>query len=220
MSTSELPYSELCSKKNVTHDVYRYALKLGSGATLKLIIQGDDHCWRFGYDYIRHGENREVLVRNDVKLNVNYHKGQITDRIELSMHVIFPGRFGKEFVYGVDVSPGAKTFYEFGYERVKGGQRGANRRLATKASIAAEAPSGPRQKRALGRRISEDVFRLATGQIGARKLQLFSDKPGLIKQVELPFPIPDLIEPSHGTYSVPFKLNNESIAQFQFPTRL
>jgi len=57
-----------------------------------------------------------VRLRNDWTLIVDYAKGEICPTVDLRMHIIVPELLGKEFAYGMDLSPGAKTFLEFRYE--------------------------------------------------------------------------------------------------------
>jgi len=94
-------------------------LLLASGAKLKLLYFSDrEQRWIFSYRYgltTRNGEAPDVV--NDVQLMANYECGVLASPIVLSMHVIFPERLGQRYWAGVDISPGAKTYLEFNYER-------------------------------------------------------------------------------------------------------
>ena len=95
-------------------------LKLASGAHLTLLYFSDRELrWIFSYDYSGEkdlGTAPEVV--NKVRLVANYEAGLLTSQIVLSMHVIIPARLGQQFFAGVDISPGAKTYLEFTYDRV------------------------------------------------------------------------------------------------------
>lgn len=94
-------------------------LGLASGATLVLLYFSDREMrWIFSYDYVGErdpGTAPEVV--NKVRLTANYEAGLLAPQIVLSMHVVIPARLGREFFAGVDISPGAKTYLEFTYER-------------------------------------------------------------------------------------------------------
>ena len=105
----------------MTHDSLEHevTLALASGATLKLLYFSDrEHRWIFSYDYF--GENHlrpAPEVVNKTRLTANYEAGLLARQLVLSMHVIVPERLGQKFFAGVDISPGAKTYLEFTYER-------------------------------------------------------------------------------------------------------
>jgi len=94
-------------------------LLLASGARLKLLYFSDrDQRWIFSYSYVgdkKAGQAPDVV--NDVQLTANYECGVLASPIILSMHVVFPDRLGQRYWAGVDISPGAKTYLEFTYER-------------------------------------------------------------------------------------------------------
>jgi len=69
--------------------------------------------WYKEEDYNGGGE----LMINDYRLTLDYADGKLKDKFKLTMHIIFPDRSGKQYLYGVDVSPNSKTFIEFTYER-------------------------------------------------------------------------------------------------------
>ena len=94
-------------------------LTLASGARLMLLYFSDRELrWIFSYDYVGEkdpGAAPEVV--NKVRLIANYEAGLLTSQLVLSMHVVIPARLGQQFFAGVDISPGAKTYLEFIYER-------------------------------------------------------------------------------------------------------
>lgn len=96
-------------------------VKLASGASLTLLYFSDRELrWIFSYDYVGEkdpGTAPEVV--NKVRLVADYAAGTLATQVVLSMHVILPGRLGQEFFAGVDISPGAKTYLEFTYQRTR-----------------------------------------------------------------------------------------------------
>lgn len=105
----------------MTRDPLEHEITLGlaSGATLKLLYFSDrEQRWIFSYTYVGDkAPGKAPDIVNDVRLTANYTDGTIADRFELSMHVIVPERLGQRSFAGVDISPGAKTYLEFIYER-------------------------------------------------------------------------------------------------------
>jgi hypothetical protein len=98
---------------------HEITLALASGATLKLLYFSDrEQRWIFSYAYVGDkAPGAPPEIANDVRLTANYVNGELTDQFVLSMHVIVPSRLGQSYFAGVDISPGAKTFLEFTYER-------------------------------------------------------------------------------------------------------
>jgi len=104
---------------------HRIDLALASGAKLTLRLFSDtEQSWEFSYRYRRVEEHNVTLV-NDVRLLVRYLNGRVdTTRdtvtrcfpVSLWMHIIIPERLGKQYLYGMDISPGAKTFITFDYD--------------------------------------------------------------------------------------------------------
>jgi hypothetical protein len=94
-------------------------LDLASGARLTLLYFSDrEQRWIFKYHYIgQRKPGADPAIVNDVGLVANYEAGILASQIVLSMHVVVPSRLGQEFYVGVDISPGAKTYLEFTYER-------------------------------------------------------------------------------------------------------
>jgi hypothetical protein len=129
-------------KKSLQHEI---TLDLASGARLRLLYFSDRELrWIFSYDYVgpkRPGETPGVIhglpltadyfsyeprrkrssetpgIVNDVRLVANYADGLLEGRFVLSMHVVIPNRLGQRFFTGLDISPGAKTYLAFNYER-------------------------------------------------------------------------------------------------------
>lgn len=84
--------------------------------TMKVFADGEGGIggrWIFYYLY-RRREDRDVLVVNETTLIVEY-VACVASAVSLAMHVIFPSRLGQQYLYGIDVSPGAKTYLEFNY---------------------------------------------------------------------------------------------------------
>ena len=97
-------------------------LTLSSGADLKLLYFSDHTLrWIFSYHYVGEknpGEPPDVV--NQIRLTADYGGGVLAPAFVLSMHIIIPGRLGQSYFVGVDISPGAKTYLEFSYERSDG----------------------------------------------------------------------------------------------------
>lgn len=139
-------------------------LVLASGASLKILYFSDREMrWIFAYDYRgewrRLGEAPDLV--NQVRLTADYTSGLLANSLVLSMHVVVPRRLGKQFFFGVDVSPGAKTYLEFHY------QHDDNTLLAPEYRLI-EIRKGARERVLLG-----------------------GSNASLIKQIEFPFPVPD-----------------------------
>ena len=100
----------------IQHEI---ALKLASSAQLKLLYFSDrEQRWIFSYDYLgKKDPGTAPEVVNKVQLVANYEAGVLAPQLVLSMHVVIPARLGQQFFAGVDISPGAKTYLEFLYER-------------------------------------------------------------------------------------------------------
>jgi hypothetical protein len=94
-------------------------LDLASGAKLTLLYFSDQELrWIYAYDYIGErapGADPEVV--NKIRLLADYADGHLAAKLVLSMHVIIPSRLGVLSFLGMDISPGAKTYLEFIYER-------------------------------------------------------------------------------------------------------
>ena len=104
------------SEDQLQHEI---TVTLASGAKLTLLYFSDRELrWIFSYDYIGEkvpGAAPDVV--NKTRLVANYEAGLLTSQLVLSMHVVIPARLGQQFFAGVDISPGAKTYLEFTYER-------------------------------------------------------------------------------------------------------
>jgi hypothetical protein len=141
-------------------------LVLASRARLKILYFSDREMrWIFSYDYRgerRPGEMPDLV--NDVQLTAEYAEGLLAPALVLSMHVVIPARLGQQFFAGVDISPGAKTYLEFHY------QRDDNTIVSPEYRLIA-IQKGARAQVLLGDR-----------------------KASLVRQIEFPFPVPDRIE--------------------------
>ncbi|HSX22396.1 MAG TPA: hypothetical protein VLE97_06425 [Gaiellaceae bacterium] len=105
----------------MTRDPIEHEVKiaLASGAELTILYFSDREMrWIFAYDYFgeRHLRPAPEIV-NKTRLTANYEAGLLAAQLVLSMHVVVPDRLGKQYFAGVDISPGAKTYLEFTYER-------------------------------------------------------------------------------------------------------
>lgn len=169
-------------------------LALASGARLTILYFSDRELrWLFAYNYIGKKDPGTVPeVVNDVKLTAEYADGLLASALVLTMHVIIPSRLGREFFAEMDISPGAKTYFEFTYQ----------------------APISD-----LDNRVG-DAYRLVEICKGARdRVRLDSTAPALVKPLEFPFPTPDRLPIEYGSVHVPFRTNDGLVAHFTLPTR-
>ena len=94
---------------------------LECGCTLKMLLHPwGEHRWFFEHRYILedpedpHGRVRALC---EWKAHVDYKWGELQPQLVVSMYIAIPERLGKRFAYGVDISPGAKTYLEFQYKQ-------------------------------------------------------------------------------------------------------
>jgi hypothetical protein len=89
--------------------------RLESGAKLRILIfEPGEVKLIFKYKYCQREDSpraKPTLI-NEIMLEVNYMNGWFTDCL-LSMHIIVPSLLGKQFAFGADISPGAKTYIEY-----------------------------------------------------------------------------------------------------------
>lgn len=108
----------------MTYDPIEHEIKLllASGATLTILFFSDrEQRWIHAYNYIGNKTpGADPDISNEVRLTANYESGILVSQIVLSMHVVVPARLGQRYFAGVDISPGAKTYLEFNYERTVG----------------------------------------------------------------------------------------------------
>jgi hypothetical protein len=90
---------------------------LDSGANLRILIfESGEIKLIFKYKYCeRPARGTQPTLINESVLEVSYLNGFISDCL-LSMNIIVPPLLGKQFAWGVDISPGAKTYLEFEYK--------------------------------------------------------------------------------------------------------
>ena len=103
---------------------YKVALDLKCGARLQMLLHPwAEHRWIFNHEYrLRTGPRGlrgKVKALCEWSCVVDYHEGRLQNELDISMHIIIPERLGKRIAYGVDISPGAKTFLQFYYEQAE-----------------------------------------------------------------------------------------------------
>jgi hypothetical protein len=100
---------------------HRIDLHLASGAQLTILSFSDrESRWLFSYTYRSQNDPGEVPdIVNEVKLTADYRDGLLAPAFVLAMHVVIPTRLGRRYFAGLDISPGAKTYLEFSYERTE-----------------------------------------------------------------------------------------------------
>ena len=88
-----------------------------SGTDLTIRVSpGGEVAWQLEHRYYKRDDDRRVRLVNEWNLLVRYDRGELKPTVTLSMHVIIPEKLGTRFLYGADISPGAKTFFELTYE--------------------------------------------------------------------------------------------------------
>lgn len=182
--------------ESLVNDIsYQVEWPLVNGSRVEMLMfDRRQQRWFFKYDYREYPDETrrgQPDMVNEICLVVDYLDGVVT-KCELSMHVIFPARLGKVFFVGVDISPLAKTFFQFRYER--------------------QAPPGQEDK---------FFFQLVELEIGARPPIDLRPKAGpeaqtLMRPVNFPFPICDCIVAEWGEFKVPFFDNEHKEQHFAF----
>ena len=123
----------------------RVDLPLDCGANLRMLMHPwGEHRWLFQHQYISRRERLDVDVVCEWQCLVDYRQGVLQPWLDLSMNIIIPERLGKVYIYGADISPGAKTYLCFKYEmhtdgtfRLQTVQRGARDVMSFKDTWAA-----------------------------------------------------------------------------------
>jgi hypothetical protein len=107
----------------------------GDAELRTLVFEDETARWIFKHRYVKRVDLREVQLLNDTTLTVEYTDGEAS-AMNLTMHVVIPARLGQKYLFGMDISPGAKTFLEFSYELRSGSfqlteiTKGASTRLS------------------------------------------------------------------------------------------
>lgn len=107
---------------------FKIPLKLSSGAYLEILIfdqpefPDPEHRWIFRYRYVtpaehRRGEAPDLI--NRVTFAVDYLDG-IAGKCDLSMNMVVPERRGKNYLWGVDVSPNSVLDLNIRYKNEEG----------------------------------------------------------------------------------------------------
>ena len=63
---------------------------------------------------------------------------------------------------------------------------------------------------------TNNLYKMSEIQIGSKILNFNNQKEGLVKSVEFPFPLKDIIENEFGSYKVPFLRNDGTESFFEF----
>ena len=86
------------------------------GARVELLIHPELEAVLFMKHRYAEKTGRKVKLVNELMLTARYeNKSKLLESISLDMYIIVPERLGQRFLYGMDISPGAKTFIEFSY---------------------------------------------------------------------------------------------------------
>jgi hypothetical protein len=173
-------------------DGLRWSVPWERTAELETLVFDDwTSRWLFTHRF-RKRQEREVTMVNDSTLQVDYSAAGAIVAVALSMHVILPKRLGTKFYVGVDISPGAKTYFAFVYRRMD--------------EVEEQAP----------------VFALSAVEIGAcKRLDLDQPGLIKPSGVGFPFPVPDRVVRRHGLYRVHYidqiKDEQPELGEWQFP---
>lgn len=171
---------------------HRIRLELASGASLEMLLFNQhEHTWIQHYHLRRREDEHDhgdVVLFCEQRCVAQYVDGVLGNRITVSMRLVFPQKLGKEFAYGVDISPGAKTYFEFEYQK-KG---------TTFCLVEVIQDSGRPGKR----------WAVNTPE---------TTEPGLIRQIDFPLPVLDRILYDFGNYAIPFMRDDGSIKNFDLP---
>lgn len=97
---------------------FRWTVPDGAGALDTLLFDDGTSRLVFSHTYRQREGIRDVRLLNDLRAVVDYDESGDVSGFCLTMHVVIPSRLGKEFVAGADVSAGAKTFFEFSYDKL------------------------------------------------------------------------------------------------------
>lgn len=102
----------------------------------------------------------------------------ILKEFKIFVHVTIPERLGKVYAWGVDISPGAKTFVEFNYKIVVDEECRIN------------------------------LLKLEFVQVGSQPKIYLDDLEGIMQPVNFPYPIENDLKVEFGKVNVPFLVTN------------
>lgn len=151
----------------------------------------DEVKYFFDYRYVENENDNphsDVTFVNDISVYVQYNHC-VAQHLEIQMNMVFPERLGRKEWAGMDISPNAKLFIQFIYEKEKSDKTKGNK----------------------------GGFRLRYLETPKRRIDLKTEpeKSAIMQPVNFPFIIKDFIELDFG-YEVPFKDSdgNEQIISF------
>ena len=196
----------------------RMEQRLDSGVVQETLMHSwAEMRWICSYQYLRDKElGRQPKLINDWRLVVDFHEGQLQAQIKVSMHIIVPELLGQQRFLGVDISPGAKTYLEFLYER-------PDERVpvdyndpywkGTRPEVYPDGIPGPFYL--------AEISKGARPAVDVRPLTFPNQAPALVKPVvvDFDFPFKGQINWKHG-YSVPFLANDDETSAFRVPSSL
>ncbi len=162
---------------------------------------------------------RSPKLINEWTLIADFDSGLLKPQLKLSMHIIIPERLGQASLLGVDISPGAKTYLEFLYERPQ-----ARIPMPTDDPYWKNVRPGAYPEGLPGPFYLAEISKGIEAPIDTRPLTFPESGPGLIKpiSIEFPFPFECRIDWRHG-YHVPFLNEGETMenpSYFQVPNTL
>jgi len=97
--------------------VFEFPTPEGAGVRI-LEHPWGEHRWFFEYRFMgKRDQNRRPDSKVVWKCLVDYRNGVLQPVVQISMDITIPHLLGKRFLYGLDLSPGAKTYFNFTYEQ-------------------------------------------------------------------------------------------------------
>lgn len=95
---------------------YSAEFEFAHGVRLRLqMFDHHEHRWHWTHRYAPRVERAAPEIVCDTRVTVSYLDGALKLPLKVCMNVVIPARLGQRVLYGVDVSPGAKTYVEFHY---------------------------------------------------------------------------------------------------------
>lgn len=135
-----------------------------------------EHQWIWTHRYVQRPDGRRTQpeVVNDMRILAVYIDGALKLPLKVSMEIVFPKLRGKQFLAGVDISPGSKTYIEFHYGDPDDEQALRLMRIEVGAFRFVDIPRVP---------VSDNA---------------------LVLGIDFPFPVLDRLPLTYGLYRVPF----------------
>jgi len=190
---------------------------LDNGIRMETLIHSwGEMRWIAAYPYrLRERQFDRPKVVNEWKCYCDFDHGLLMPRFKVSMHIIFPEKLGQVRWLGLDISPGAKTYLEFLYERPEARIPIPDEDYwrGVRPEAYPEGIPGPF--------FLAEISKGARPPVDVRHLTFPGNEPGLVKPVEIDFPFPfeAQIDWRHG-YHVPFLTSEGENEHLAIPNSL